>query len=155
MGELRKARVGDARGIHRMLETYAARGLLLPRPLWDIYSHIREFHVWEEDGTLLGVCALHIVWEDLAELRSFCVLDSYRGRGIGSMLASASMEEGLHLGVRRVFVLTYIPKYFEKMGFHQVDKAELPQKVWADCIHCVKFPECDEIPLLKELAEAQ
>ncbi|MGQ9858376.1 MAG: N-acetyltransferase [Thermodesulfobacteriota bacterium] len=151
MGVLRKAKVADARAIHRVLETYAARGLLLQRPLWDIYSHIREFHVWEEDGILVGVCALHIVWEELAELRSFCVMESHRGRGIGRMLATASIEEGQELGVRRVFVLTYIPNYFRKMGFHEVEKSELPQKVWADCIHCVKFPECDEIPLLKEL----
>lgn len=151
MGGLRRAKVADARAIHRVLETHAARGLLLPRSLWDIYSHIREFHVWEEDGILVGVCALHIVWEDLAELRSFCVMESHRRRGIGRTLATASIEEGQDLGVRRVFVLTYIPNYFRKMGFHEVEKSELPQKVWADCIHCVKFPECDEIPLLKEL----
>lgn len=153
MGHLRKATVRDAREIHRMLETYAAQGLLLPRPLWDIYAHIREFHVWEEKGSLLGVCALHVVWEDLAELRSFCVVENSRGMGIGTKLARACMEEGLQLGVSRIFVLTYVPAYFEKMGFKRVEKAQLPQKVWADCIHCVKFPECDEIPLLIDLTD--
>lgn len=153
MGHLRKATVKDAREIHRMLETYAAQGLLLPRPLWDIYAHIREFHVWEEEGSLRGVCALHVVWEDLAELRSFCVVENSRGMGIGQRLAQASMEEGLHLGVCRIFVLTYVPAYFEKMGFKRVEKAQLPQKVWADCIHCVKFPECDEVPLLREICQ--
>jgi amino-acid N-acetyltransferase len=149
---LRKAVVEDAKAIHRMLESFASRGLLLPRPLWDIYSHIREFHVWqEEDIGLVGACALHVIWEDLAELRSFCVLDSHQGGGIGRRLAQAALAEGRGLGIRRVFVLTYVPVYFERMGFRRVDKAELPQKVWADCIHCVKFPECDEVSLILDM----
>lgn len=151
MGELRKARVTDARNIYRLLEIHAAQGLLLPRPLWDIYAQIREFHVWEEDGMMVGVCALHIVWEDLAELRSFCVVDSHRGKGIGRTLARAALEEGKELGVKKVFVLTYVPSYFEELGFRRVDKGELPQKVWADCIHCVKFPECDEVALIRDI----
>jgi amino-acid N-acetyltransferase len=151
-GGLRKALVKDAKAIHRLLEGFAAKGLLLPRPLWDIYSHIREFHVWEEEGFgVVGVCALHVIWEDLAELRSVCVLESHRGRGIGSRLAEASMEEGRGLGIQRIFLLTYLPTYFERMGFRRVDKSELPQKVWVDCIHCVKFPECDEISLILDL----
>jgi amino-acid N-acetyltransferase len=151
VGQLRKAKVWDAKEIHRLLEIHAAQGLLLPRPLWDIYAHIREFHVWEEDGHLVGVCALHMVWEDLAELRSFCVLESFRRKGIGAHLARAALEEGKEMGVKRVFVLTYVPSYFERMGFRKVDKAELPQKVWADCIHCIKFPECDEVALILDL----
>jgi amino-acid N-acetyltransferase len=148
---LRKATVRDARGIHRLLEIFSGMGLLLPRPLWDIYSHIREFNVWEEDGRLIGVSALHVIWEDLAELRSFCVLETHQGRGIGKELASAALSDGKTLGIRRVFVLTYLPAYFERMGFRQVEKSELPQKVWADCIHCVKFPECDEVALIMDL----
>jgi amino-acid N-acetyltransferase len=148
---LRKATVRDAKAIHRLLEAFAAKGLLLPRPLWDIYSHIREFHVWEEGGELVGVCGLHVIWEDLAELRSFCVLEEYQGSGIGRRMADVALEEGSVLGVRRVFVLTYLPSYFERIGFRRVDKSELPQKVWVDCIHCMKFPECDEIALILDL----
>jgi len=92
-----------------------------------------------------------VIWEDLAELRSFCVLDSHQGGGIGRRLAQAALAEGRGLGIRRVFVLTYVPVYFERMGFRRVDKAELPQKVWADCIHCVKFPECDEVSLILDM----
>lgn len=151
-GSLRKARVRDARAIHRLLEGFASKGQLLPRPLWDIYSHIREFTVWEEqDGEITGVCALHVIWEDLAELRSFCVLETHQGRGVGRRLAEVALEEGRKLGICRVFVLTYLPSFFERMGFRRIDKAELPQKVWADCIHCVKFPECDEISLIYDL----
>lgn len=152
MKELRKAVVGDAKAIHRLLETFASRGLLLPRSLWDIYSHIREFTVWEEEGEgIVGVCALHVIWEGLAELRSFCVKDNHQGRGLGARLAASALEEGRMLGVRRVLVLTYFPDYFEGLGFRRVDKSELPQKVWADCIHCVKFPECDEVALVLDL----
>lgn len=99
----------------------------------------------------MGVCALHVIWEDLAELRSFCVMDSYQGQGLGARLAASALEEGRALGVRRVFVLTYLPEYFKGLGFRRVDKSELPQKVWADCIHCVKFPECDEVALILDL----
>lgn len=152
---LRKAIVHDAKEIHRLLESFANMGLLLPRPLWDIYSHIREFTVWEEDGRVVGVCALHVIWEDLAELRSFCVVESHQGQGIGRDLAAAALREGEGLGIGRVFVLTYYPAYFERMGFRQVDKSELPQKVWADCIHCVKFPECDEVALIMDLRRTE
>lgn len=153
-GNLRKALVSDARSIHRLLEVFAGRGLLLPRPLWDIYSHIREFWVWEEqhDG-IVGVCALHVIWEDLAELRSLCVMDSHSKKGIGRALMARALEEGKSLGIKRVFVLTYFPSYFERAGFERVDKASLPQKVWADCIHCVKFPECEEEALMMEFTE--
>jgi amino-acid N-acetyltransferase len=147
---IRKATVWDARKIHRLMESFASRGLVLPRPLWDIYSHIREFTVWVQDDELVGVCALHVIWEELAELRSLCVAESHKGRGIGRQLAEWVLSEGKDLGIRRVFVLTYIPEYFEKLGFREVEKSALPQKVWADCIHCVKFPECDEVALILE-----
>jgi amino-acid N-acetyltransferase len=150
--KLRKATVQDARSIQQLLEQFSAKGLLLPRPLWDIYSHIREFIVWDHQGRgIIGVCALHVIWEDLAELRSFCVDERHQDQGIGRKLAEAAIEEGRALGVKRVFTLTYSPSYFEEMGFKRVDKGELPQKVWADCVHCLKFPECDEIALLLNL----
>jgi amino-acid N-acetyltransferase len=148
--------VADAKTIHRLLETFAGKGLLLPRPLWDIYSHIREFVVCEDDAIgMVGVCALHVIWEDLAELRSFCVVETHQRRGLGKRLAEASLREGASLGVARVFALTYLPAFFEGIGFRRIDKSELPQKVWADCIHCVKFPECDEIALILDLNELE
>lgn len=149
---LRKATVKDAKPIQQLIDRFAAKGLLLPRPLWDIYSHIREFTVWENEGIgIIGVCALHVIWEDLAELRSFCVDEPHQQKGIGMELAMKSLEEGRALGIGRVFTLTYLPSYFERMGFRRVDKGQLPQKVWADCIHCVKFPDCDEIALIIDL----
>lgn len=148
----RKATVKDAKPIQQLIEVYAAKGVLLPRPLWDIYSHIREFVVCENERyETIGLCALHVIWEDLAELRSFCMIESYQGKGIGKKLAEAAFDEGRALGVRKVFTLTYTPSIFERMGFRRIDKGELPQKVWADCIHCVKFPECDEIALIIDL----
>jgi amino-acid N-acetyltransferase len=149
---LRKAHVGDAKDIHALLEAFADKGLLLPRPLWDIYSHIREFTLWDgEREGILGVAALHVTWEDLGELRSLCVLEQYQGQGIGRKLAEYALREARDLGIHRVFALTYKPAYFENIGFRRVDKSELPQKVWVDCIHCMKFPECDEIALILDL----
>lgn len=148
---LKKAEVSHAREIHELLEEFADKGLLLPRSLWDIYSHIRDFTIWHENGVVLGVCALHIVWENLAEIRSFCVKEEHQRRGIGGRLLEACMKEAKELGVKRIFVLTYLPDFFERRGFERVEKHDLPQKVWADCIHCAKFPDCDEIALIRDI----
>ena len=152
---IRKAAVSDVNAIHRLLKKYADLGELLPRALSDLYDAIRDFSVFEEkrDGSLVGVCALHVCWEDLAEVRSLAVDKAYQGKGIGSALVQAALEEAGVLGIRRVFTLTYQPVFFQKLGFEIVDKATLPQKVWAECIRCVKFPDCDEIAMLKHLSE--
>ena len=149
---IRKARVQDAGTIHKLLGMYASEGKLLPRSLWDIYSHLQEFFVWEGDsGEVQGICALHITWEDLAELRSLSVAEAHMGKGIGKALSDAVFKAATDIGVNKLFVLTYIPSYFEKLGFRRVEKSDLPHKVWADCIHCVKFPECDEIALILDI----
>ena len=152
---IRKAAVSDVNTIHRLLKKYADLGELLPRALSDLYDAIQDFSVYEDrgDGTLVGVCALHVCWEDLAEVRSLAVKEAYRGKGIGSALVQAALDEAGILGIRRVFTLTYRPVFFEKLGFKIVDKSTLPQKVWAECIRCVKFPDCDEIAMLKHLSE--
>jgi amino-acid N-acetyltransferase len=94
---------------------------------------------------------MHICWEDLAEIRSLVVREPFRRQGIGRRLVEACVSEAVTLGLYRVFALTYQAQFFERLGFHQVDKATLPHKIWADCIKCVKFPECDETALVLEL----
>ena len=150
---IRKATVKDVKGIHRLLKRHAERGELLPRALSDLYDAVRDFSVFEKKrgGSMIGVCALHVCWEDLAEIRSLAVREQYQGEGIGSALVRAALAEAQDLGIRRVFTLTYRPDFFNKHGFNIVDKATLPQKVWAECIKCVKFPDCDEIAMLKLL----
>ncbi len=150
---IRKARIQDAKDLHRILNAFAAEGKLLPRSLSDLYTHIREFVVWEspETGEILGCCCLHIVWEDLAEVRSLAVLPHCQGRGIGTSLVRECLQEARNLGIRRVFALTYEIKFFEKLGFRVTDKQVFPQKIWADCLHCTKFPDCDETAMVLDM----
>jgi amino-acid N-acetyltransferase len=148
---IRKARIPDARAIHKLLNTYARDGLMLSRSLSDIYEAIRDFYVFEENGSVLGTVCLHICWEDLAEVRSLAVQEEAGGKGIGRKLVQACLEEARQLGLRRVFALTYKPVFFKKMDFHLIEKSELPQKIWGDCMKCAKFPECDEIAMSIEL----
>lgn len=144
---IRKAVLKDARQIHQLLLTYAKDGLVLPRSLMEIFEAIRDFYVFIEDDQVVGAAALNICWEDLAEVRSLVVHENCGGRGVGKQLVKACLAEARQLGIGRVFALTYQQAFFEKLGFQVIDKSELPQKIWGDCIKCAKFPECDEIAM--------
>jgi amino-acid N-acetyltransferase len=144
---IRKAILQDARQIHRLLLRYAKDGLVLPRSLMEIFESIRDFYVFVDQEQVVGAAALNICWEDLAEVRSLVVDEGFAGRGIGKNLVEACLAEARTLGIGRVFALTYQQRFFEKLGFTLIDKSELPQKIWGDCIKCAKFPECDEIAL--------
>lgn len=148
---LRKARIKDVKDIQKLLTYYANRGDMLSRSLSELYESVRDFYVVEKDGNLLGVCALHIMWDDLAELRSVAVAEEACRKGIGSTLVKACLDEARELGLKKVFCLTYKPDFFGKHGFRVVDKSELPHKVWRDCINCVKFPDCDEIAMVLDM----
>lgn len=144
---IRKARIPDAKAIHKLLLTYAQQELMLSRSLPDIYEVIRSFYVYEADGEISGTVSLQICWEDLAEVRSLAVAEGQMKKGIGRQLVQACLDEARELGLKKVFALTYQPLFFEKMGFQYIEKAELPQKIWSDCIKCPKFPDCDEIAM--------
>lgn len=144
---IRKAVLQDARQIHRLLLTYAKDGLVLSRSLMEIFEAIRDFYVFVDREKVVGAAALNICWEDLAEVRSLVVDENFSGRGIGRHLVQACLDEARALGIGRVFALTYQQAFFEKLGFTVIEKSELPQKIWGDCIKCAKFPECDEIAL--------
>jgi amino-acid N-acetyltransferase len=144
---IRKAIIPDAREIHRLLLTYARDGLVLPRSLAEIYESLRDFYVFVDGDKVVGTAALNICWEDLAEVRSLAVNTESGGRGVGRTLVETCLAEARQLGIRRVFALTYKPGFFEKLGFGIIEKAELPQKIWGDCMKCAKFPECDEIAM--------
>ncbi|NPB05977.1 MAG: N-acetyltransferase [Aquificae bacterium] len=152
MKRFRKAKVKDAHAIYELLSKEARKGLLLPRSLNAIYENIRDFWVCELDGRVVGCVALHVVWEDLAEIRSLAVKEELRGGGIGRTLVLKALLEAGELGVRRVFSLTYVKAFFLKnFPFREIDKRELPHKVWGECVNCVKFPDCDEEAVLIEL----
>ena len=150
---IRKARMSDVKGIQQLIAEYARKGDMLPRSLADIYENLRDYFVFEEDGgELAGSAAIHIMWEDLAEVRSLAVREGRMRRGIGTQLVESCISEAIVLGIGRVFALTYKPEFFEKLGFHIVDKAELPQKIWTDCLKCSKFPDCDEVALVADFS---
>jgi amino-acid N-acetyltransferase len=151
---IRKARIGDVKAIQKLVGDYARKGDMLPRSLSEIYENIRDYVVYvdDDDGPVLGSAALHIMWEDLAEVRSLAVHDEIGRRGVGTQLVEACISEAIVLGITKVFALTYKPAFFEKLGFRQVDKAELPHKIWTDCLKCSKFPDCDEIALVADFS---
>ncbi|CAG0953609.1 N-acetyltransferase [Geobacter sp.] len=148
---LRKAQIRDVKNIQKLLTHFASRGDMLSRSLSELYESIRDFYVWEEEGEILGTAALHIIWEDLAEIRSVAVSEDAGRKGIGTQVVNACIAEARELGLKRVFCLTYKPNFFGKFGMRIVDKAELPHKVWGDCMKCVKFPDCDEIAMILDL----
>jgi amino-acid N-acetyltransferase len=149
---IRKAKLKDVKEIQQLIKFYSNRGIILPRSLSELYDSLRDFFVFVQNRKIVGICAHHICWEDLAEIRSLAVQEEHQKKGIGSKLVKACLEESKKFGVKRVFALTYQPKFFEKLGFKKVDKTMLPHKIWADCLKCVKFPDCDEISVVKELA---
>jgi len=150
---IRKAKITDVREIQRLIDLSAKKGEMLPRSLSELYDNLRDYYVFQEDGSdlIIGTCAMHICWEDLAEIRSLVVREEYHRRGIGTKLIEACLSEAISLGIYRIFALTYKPEFFHKFGFKVVDKTVLPHKIWADCLKCVKFPECDEVAVLLEV----
>jgi amino-acid N-acetyltransferase len=148
---IRKAHIADVKAIHKLLNAYARDGLMLSRSLSEIYEALRDFYVWEEAGEVVGTVCLHICWEDLAEVRSLAVAAELSGRGIGRRLVETCLDEARQLGLRKVFALTYQVDFFARLGFREIEKSELPHKIWGDCMKCPKFPECDEIAMTVEL----
>ena len=150
---IRKAKITDVREIQRLIDLSAKKGEMLPRSLSELYDNLRDYYVFQEDGSdlIIGTCAMHICWEDLAEIRSLVVREEYHRRGIGTKLIEACLSEAITLGIYRIFALTYKPEFFRKFGFQVVDKTVLPHKIWADCLKCVKFPECDEVAVVLQV----
>jgi amino-acid N-acetyltransferase len=148
---IRKAKLSDVKEIQQLIKQYSTRGDILPRSLLELYDHLRDFYVFLQNRKIVGICALHVCWEGLGEIRSLAVREEARKKGIGVKLVKACLKEARALGMERVFALTYRPDFFERLTFRVVDKSILPHKIWADCLQCVKFPDCDEVAVLKEL----
>jgi amino-acid N-acetyltransferase len=151
--KIRKATIGDIKQIQTLINGYARQDLMLPRSLNELYEHIRDFWVFERNGQVRGCAALHIAWDDLAEIKSVAVNKSLRHKGLGTELVRVCLEEAVCLGAKKIFVLTYTPEFFRSLGFKKIRHADLPHKIWAECINCPKFPDCDETALLKTIAK--
>jgi amino-acid N-acetyltransferase len=151
---IRPARVGDVPAIQELIRAFADRKLMIRRSPGELYESIREFFVAVDDeGRVLGCAALHVFWADLAELKCLAVAEGAQGQGVGRKLVDACWASAAELEIQTVFTLTYVANFFERCGFHQVEKAELPHKIWNECVRCPLFPNCTEIALVRTVAE--
>ena len=148
---IRKATVDDVKQIQKLVNYYAKREKMLPRSLNEIYENIRDFFVYVEGKKVCGCCALHVDWEDLAEIRSLAVSKSMTGRGIGAKLLDTCLKDARALKIKKIFALTYVPEFFKNFGFKIINKNMLPHKIWSECIKCAYFPNCKEIAMMKEI----
>jgi len=146
-----KAGIKDVAQMHQLVNYFADKGEMLPRPLSEIYENIRDYFVVRQGEQVIACAALHVSWLDLAEIKSVAVAEGNQEQRIGAQLVEACLSEAREFGIPTVFCLTYKPAFFEKFGFYQRDKMELPRKVWTECYHCPKFPNCDEVALICNL----
>jgi amino-acid N-acetyltransferase len=147
--------VGDVPAVHDLIRTFADRKLMIRRSLGELYEAIREFIVAiDDEGKVVGCAALHVFWDDLAELKCLAVAERAQGQGVGRMLVDACWESARELEIATVFALTYVAEFFEHCGYHRIDKADLPHKIWNECVRCPLFPSCNEIALIRSVALA-
>ncbi len=152
MISLRKAKLGDIAQMQKMVYSEIEEGIILPRSDDEVATNIRSYILAVEDSNILGYGALHIHSPRLGEIRSLIVDSKNRGKNIGTMLVKKALEEAKELGLKEVLVLTYLPSFFEKLGFIEIAKESIPEhKIWADCIKCKHFPMCNEVSLIYNL----
>ena len=147
----RKPTFADVDEIYNLIAGYAAQGVMLPKPHNVLYETLREFVVAQDESKkIVGVGALHLTWNELAEVRSMAVHPDFSRQGIGSAIVKKLLKEGRAVGVKKFFTLTYRPEFFKSLGFELTTKESLPHKIWKECIECPKFPNCDEIAMTLE-----
>lgn len=148
---IRKAKLSDVEEIMALINGFADQGLMLPRSRNTLYENIREILVIEKNGKMIATGSLHILWDDLAEIKALAVAEEYQRQGLGKKIVENLLKEARELGCPKVFTLTYQPEFFARCGFSLINKEEMPHKVWKECIHCVKFPNCDENAMILHL----
>jgi len=151
MHKVTKARISDVPQMQELVNSFASKGQMLPRALSEMYENLRDYFVIRDGEKVIACAALHINWSDLAEIRSVAVSEEKQNQGVGALLLEACLDEARSLGIVRLFCLTYKPDFFQNLGFRQVDKMELPRKVWSECYSCPHFPDCDEVALILDL----
>ena len=149
----RKASMSDIPALLRLINAYAAKGVMLPRTEFEMSENIRDFSVILDGETLLGCGALHFYSPTTAEVRSLAVAPDVTTRGIGRQIVEGLEAEAREFGLHAIFAFTYVTGFFARLGFHEVERGELPLKAWKDCLRCPKFSACDEIAVLKRLRD--
>lgn len=144
---IRQAQLKDVPGIVAIISGFASQRLMLSRTPGEIYETFRNFVVADLAGQVVGCCALHVFSPALAEVKSLAVAEAHQDRGLGRALVGACLADAAHLGLDRVFCLTYQETFFRNLGFQRVDRSRLPDKVWGECVRCDRFLCCDEIPM--------
>ena len=147
------ARLADAEAIHKLVTYWADKGDMLHRPINEIYEAIRDFKVARLDGEVVGCGSLHIMGQDLAEVRSLAVREDRQLKGVGADIVRACVAEGRQMGLDRVFALTYKPGFFERQGFRLANVMEFPEKVWNECVRCPFFTNCKEVAVVMDLRD--
>ena len=148
---IRKAKLKDVLYIRKLVNEFASKGKMLSLSLNQIYERLRDFWVIEKNKKIIGCGALKITWDNLGELRSLAISPLYQKKGYGKILVEKMIQEAVTLELKKIFALTYVPNFFKQFGFKKITKSKLPHKIWFDCINCPKFPDCDEIALIKTL----
>lgn len=150
--KIRSAKVSDVKQIHKLVEFFADNKEMLHRSLNSIYENIQEYVVAEQEGQIIGCGALHVSWDDLAEVKALAVDKNHLRQGIGTKIVNTLEKNALKLGIFTTFALSFKPAFFEKLGYEVISKEVLPQKIWSECINCHLFPDCGEVPLIKDLS---
>jgi amino-acid N-acetyltransferase len=141
----------DIGALLRLINSYAADGIMLPRTEFEMSENIRDFTAVYTGNRLVGCGALHFYTPTCAEVRSLAVDPTLKTRGLGRLIVDALEQEAIENDLHALFAFTYVPGFFRKLGFRAVERGELPLKVWKDCLRCPKFQRCDEIAMLKAL----
>jgi amino-acid N-acetyltransferase len=149
--DVRKASMQDIPALLELINGYAAKGIMLARTEFEMSENMRDFMVAYAGNQLVGCGAMHFYSPIMGEVRSLAVAESHKTHGIGRMLVDSLVYEAKLYGLDAVFAFTYVPGFFARVGFNEVERGELPLKAWKDCLRCPKFQACDEIAVLRVL----
>lgn len=149
---IRKAKISDAKDIYRLISYWAKKRKVLERPLNYVYEHLRDFWVCVEDKRVVGACALCVVgWQELGEIKSLVIDKNFLKKSVGKKLVDKCLIEAKELGLKKVFALTFVPEFFQKLRFKLISTRKLPHKIWNECVNCLCFPDCKEQAVLYEI----
>lgn len=148
---VRKASMHDIEPLLNLINAYAVKGVMLPRTEFEMSENIRDFTLAFSGDQLLGCGALHFYSPTSGEVRSLAVDPKSTKQGVGRVIVQALELEAIAFRLHSMFAFTYVTGFFERLGFHVVERGALPLKAWKDCLRCPKFQSCDEIAVIKHL----